>query len=702
MKSLSVLAALAVAGAGLMAGAPAASAQGRNDVPLIPRDVLFGNPDKASPQLSPDGSKIAFLAPLDGVLNVWVAPANDPEAAKPVTADKERTVRVYFWAYTNDHILYLQDVGGDEDWKLFSVNVNTGATTNLTPFDEIIGPDGKPMTDPTLGKKLRPTAQVQEVSHKFPDEILVGVNNRDPRFHDIHRINIRTGEAKLVQKNPGMLGGGMVAGYVTDDNYDVRFAQTFRPDGGADVFKPGEGKDEWVKFMEIPSDDSLTTSPLDFDKSGKILYLRDSRDRDTSALYAMNIETGEKTLIAEDDRADIGGVLIHPTEKRVQAVVTNYDRVQYRFLDNSIKDDFKYLRTVADGDVSISSRTLDDKHWLVTFVMDDGPVRYYRYDRAAKKASFLFTNRKKLEGLPLAKMRPVVVKSRDGLNLVSYYTLPVWADSDGDGKPNEALPTVLLVHGGPWARDSWGFNSLHQLLANRGYAVISTNFRGSTGFGKNFVSAGDGEWAAKMHDDLIDVVDWAIEEGIAAEDRVAIMGGSYGGYATLVGLTFTPDKFAAGVDIVGPSNIITLLDSIPPYWASFAEVFRKRVGDKNTEEGRKLLMERSPLTHVDKIKKPLLIGQGANDPRVKQPESDQIVQAMQAKKIPVTYVLFPDEGHGFARPENNLAFYAVTEAFLSQHIGGRYQPIDDELEDSSIQIPAGAELVPGLSDAKNN
>jgi dipeptidyl aminopeptidase/acylaminoacyl peptidase len=331
--------------------------------------------------------------------------------------------------------------------------------------------------------------------------------------------------------------------------------------------------------------------------------------------------------------------------------------------------------------------------------MDNGPVRYYRYDREGQQAHFLFSNRKALEGMPLAKMSPVVIASRDGLNLVCYYTLPVGSDSNGDGRPDEPLPMVLVVHGGPWARDVWGYNAWHQWLTNRGYAVLSVNFRGSTGFGKTFINRSTREWGAKMHDDLIDAVHWAIQQGIADADRVAIMGGSYGGYATLVGLTFTPEMFACGVDIVGPSNLVTLIESIPPYWQPQVELWTTRVGDHRTEEGRAFLTKCSPLTYVDRIQRPLLIGQGANDPRVKQTESDQIVQAMQEKNIPVTYVLFPDEGHGFARPENRLSFNAVAEAFLSECLGGRYEPIDDDFKGSSITVPIGADVLPGLTEA---
>ncbi|RPI88561.1 MAG: S9 family peptidase, partial [Planctomycetaceae bacterium] len=328
----------------------------------------------------------------------------------------------------------------------------------------------------------------------------------------------------------------------------------------------------------------------------------------------------------------------------------------------------------------------------------DSPVKYYLYDRKTGESKFLFTNRAELEGWALQKMRPQIIKSRDGLDLVCYLTLPGMADPDGDGVPAQPQPMVLLVHGGPWARDSWGLNGLHQFLANRGYVVLSVNFRGSTGFGKKFLNAGNREWAGKMHNDLIDAVDWAIEKKVADPKRVAIMGGSYGGYSTLVGLTFTPEKFACGVDIVGPSNLVTLLSTIPPYWAPAVELFKTRVGDVSTEEGKEYLMSRSPLSKVGQIARPLLIGQGANDPRVKQAESDQIVSAMLAKKLPVTYVLFPDEGHGFARPPNSLAFFAITEAFLARHLGGWYEAIGDDFTDSSVLVPQGAGDVPYLSE----
>ena len=643
-------------------------------VPIIPRKVLFGNPDRIQARLSPDGSHIAFLAPLNGVLNVWVAPIENPEAAKPVTRDTKRGIRFYFWAYTNRHILYIQDKDGDENWRIYSVDLSTHSTKDLTPFEGV-------------------QAEIYKVSYKLPTEILIGLNNRDSRMHDVYRLNIETGERALVVENTeGLMG------FVSDDLYHLRLAMRFTPEGGTEMLRrTPEGA--WQLFVKIAQEDSLTTGPRTLDKTGTVVYMIDSRGRDTAALVAINLETGEQKLLFEDPRADVSDVLIHPTEKTVQAVAATYERKHWTVLDHSIAEDLAYLQTVADGELEVVSRTLDDTQWVVAYVMDNGPVRYYLYERRKKQARFLFTDRKALEGLPLARMHPVMLTSRDGLTLVSYLTLPVWADPDGDGRPTEPLPMVLLVHGGPWARDSWGYDPFHQWLANRGYAVLSVNFRGSTGFGKKFVNAGDKEWGGKMHDDLVDAVQWAIAEKIADPKRIAIMGGSYGGYATLVGLTFTPELFACGVDIVGPSNLVTFINSIPPYWVPMITLLTSRVGDHRTEEGRKFLLSRSPLTYVERIRKPLLIGQGANDPRVKQAESDQIVQAMRAKNIPVTYVLFPDEGHGFARPENRIAFFAVAEAFLARHLGGRCEPIGEDFQRSSITIPVGAEELPTVSTA---
>ncbi len=642
-------------------------------IPLIPREVLFGNPERAAARISPDGSMISFLAPVDNVLNVWVAPRGDIAAAKAVTHDKLRGIHGYFWSYDSNYILYSQDTGGDEDWHVYAVNLATGETKDLTPLEKV-------------------NAQIEGVSEKFPNEVLIGLNDRDPRLHDIYRVSIETGERTLLQENPGF------SGFLTDDDFKVRFGEMVGPDGSKKLQRPNEAQG-WDEFLTIPFDDTMTSDSAGFDKTGNILYFVESRDRDTGALTAIDLTTNTQTLIAEDPRADFGGAITHPTEKTIQAVAFTYARREWKVLDPTIQPDLDFLKTVHDGEFLITSRTLDDKLWTVAFLTDDGPVLYYLYDREAKKAEFLFANRDDLRGLPLVHMHDVIIKSRDGLNLVSYLTLPPGSDPNGTARPTHPVPLVLSVHGGPWARDGWGFNPEAQLWANRGYAVLSVNFRGSTGFGKKFVNAGVREWAGKMHDDLLDAVQWAVNEKIADPERIAIMGGSYGGYATLVGLTFTPEVFTCGVDIVGPSNLQTLLSSVPEYWKPTLPMMTRMMGDPDTAEGLKLLEERSPLNYVEKIKKPLLIAQGANDPRVKQAEADQIVAAMEAKKIPVTYVLYPDEGHGFARPENQMSFYAIAEAFLAEHLGGRYEPIGDSFQGASVTVPVGANDVPGLEAA---
>jgi dipeptidyl aminopeptidase/acylaminoacyl peptidase len=453
----------------------------------------------------------------------------------------------------------------------------------------------------------------------------------------------------------------------------------------------------WAQGEEIPMEDALTTAPSGYSADDRVRYWRDSRLRDTSALFAEDTATGARTLLAEHAQADLAEVITHPRTQRVQAAAFNHLRLEWKILDESIRADLEYLAKVDPGELTIASRTLDDSAWLVAYLSDTGPTKFYLYTRGEqKRAQFLFVNRENLVGLPLAEMHPTTIPTRDGMEMVSYLTLPVGTRTGPGLKTRTPLPMVLLVHGGPWARDEWGYDPIHQMLANRGYAVLSVNFRGSTGFGKRFTNAGNLEWGAKMHDDLIDAVQWAVRENIADAKRVAIMGGSYGGYATLVGLTFTPDTFAAGVNIVGVSNLVTLLNTIPPYWKPLMGMWQARVGDPLSPEGRRFLRSRSPITHVEEIKRPLLIGHGANDPRVKVAESDQIVEVMQKKNLPVTYVVFPDEGHGFARPENNMAFFAITEAFLSTHLGGRFEPIGDAITPSSADIRAGAEFVPGL------
>ena len=653
----------------------AVSAQPLAGVPLIPRDALFGNPVKAAGRISPDGKWLSWIAPRDGVMNIWVAPASDPTKAKALTNERTRPIRSYFWSPDSRQILFVNDKGGDENFLLYGVNVATGAERSLTPFD-----------------KTR--VQVVGVSPLVPGRILVGVNNRDAKWHDVHSLDLASGKL-----SPVLMNMGGYAGFLADQNLVIRGALKSRPDGGNDYFQVTDNKVDAKPTEQITLEDSQTTQPAGYTSDGKTLYWLDSRGRDTAALIAQDVATGAKTIIAQNAKADIGGALSHPRTGRVEAYSVNYLKDEWTPLGGAVASDLAFLKKQLPGEFAVTSRTLADDKWTVAVASSSAPSTTWLYDRKAKKLTKLFASRPALEGIPLSKMYPIEIKSRDGLTLVSYLTLPPGSDPDGDGRPSAAVPMVLLVHGGPWGRDAYGFNGYHQWLANRGYAVLSTNFRASTGFGKSFISAGDLQWGRKMHDDLLDAVDWAVKSGVTSSDKVAIMGGSYGGYATLAGMAFTPDKFACGVDIVGPSNLQTLLNTIPAYWEAGKVQFYKRMGDPTTTEGRALLVERSPLYKAGDIKRPLLIGQGANDPRVNKAESEQIVNAMKAKGIPVTYVVFPDEGHGFARPVNNIAFNAVTENFLSQCLGGRAEAIGGTVRASTALVPHGAQFAPGLAEA---
>jgi dipeptidyl aminopeptidase/acylaminoacyl peptidase len=656
------------------AAAPAPAAAEPDE--LIPRTLLFGNPERIRGRLSPSGELVSYVAPVDGIMNVWVGPANDLEAAKPVTADTSRGIQVYQWSASDDYLLYLRDTGGDENDHVHAVSLATGEIRDLTPY-----PGAR--------------AEIYAVSWSRPGEIVVGINDRNPEYFDVYRIALETGERTLLLENDEF------GSFVADDDLAVRIAVRPTEDGGGDVFRvdPGDDGPAFTQISNISAEDFLSTTMLGMTPANDAIHVITARDRDKAALMAMSLEDGSLSLVAEDDRADVDAVMREPTTREVLAYAATFERQTWFPLQDGFGRHLENIVNNTPGDMNLLGQTRDGNRWIFVSDAPDDPVPYYVYDRTTEETRRLFSSYPELAAMPLRTMTPVVIESRDGLPLVSYLTLPANADPDGDGRADARSPLVLNVHGGPWARDTFGYNPTHQWLANRGYAVLSVNYRGSTGFGKAFVEAAVGEWAGKMHDDLLDAVDWAVVEGITDPGTVAIMGGSYGGYATLVGLTFTPQRFACGVDIVGPSNLQTLLGTIPPYWKSFFETFARHLGDPRTQEGRALLQDRSPLNRVDAISRPLLIGQGANDPRVKQSESDQIVEVMTRKNLPVTYVLFPDEGHGFARPQNRLAFFGITEGFLHTCLGGRFQPLGNALAGSSTQVPAGADIVPGLSAA---
>ncbi|MEQ9233345.1 S9 family peptidase [Coleofasciculus sp. E2-BRE-01] len=610
--------------------------------PLIPRETLFGNPDRTRPQLSPDGKYLAYVAPDEkNVLQVWLRTVGEDDDQQ-LTADQKRGIRLYVWTYNPNQLIYLQDSDGDENFHLYLVNVQSKLVRDLTPFQ---------------GVKAQPI----DLDPEFPDQVLVGMNLNDRQKFDVYRVNLNNGAVEFETDNPGN-----IVSWVADAQFQIRAAIAATPDGGSDLLFR-ETPDQSFELLRHwgPDDEG---SAVTFSEDGKTLYITGSHDANAQRLIALDLASRQETVMAADEQYDIGGVVIHPTQRRIQAVSFYKDKVEWQILDESIADDFNAIAQIRDGEFAITNRTLADDTWLVGYATDDGPVYYYVYNREAKTHSLLFSNQPELETLQLASMQPISYQARDGLTIHGYLTTPVGIEAKN-------LPTVLLVHGGPWARDTWGYSPIVQWLANRGYAVLQVNFRGSTGYGKAFLNAGNREWAAKMHDDLIDAVNWIVDQGIADRNKVAIMGGSYGGYATLVGLAFTPDVFAAGVDIVGPSNLVTLMQSIPPYWAPMKAMFAHRLGDLDTEE--EFLKARSPLFFIDRIQKPLLIGQGANDPRVKQAESEQIVEAMQKANKPVEYALYTDEGHGFARPENRLHFFAIAEEFLSKYLEGRFEPIGE-------------------------
>lgn len=627
------------------------------DIPLIPRVELFGNPVRAGARISPDGRYLSWSAPDEGVMNLWVAPRDNPAQARVLTHDRGRGVYTCWWSYDGAHLLYVQDVGGDKNDHVYAISPEGGPARDLTPFAGV-------------------RASVAALSHQpaLRGKALLDINQRDARYHDLYLVDIATGELTLVQENPGY------AGFLTDDDFRVLLAVETLPDGGARYLKPAA--DGWQPWLSVSAEDARTTHASHVDVTGRTLYLYDSRGRDTAALVSIPLaaesgDTAVPTVIAQDTRADIGGALLDAVTYEPLAYSLEHERREFVVLAESLRADVDLLdRELGglDGEWGLASRSEDDRYWIVGAASDRVPGAAYLFDRQTRALERLYVTRPTLLDHKLARMQSTTIRARDGLDLVTYVTIPVHAEGSAPLTARMPMPTVLLVHGGPWARDSYGFNSFVQWLANRGYAVLSVNFRGSTGFGKRFLSASDLEWGAKMDDDLCDAVDWAVAQGIADASRVAIMGWSYGGYATLWAMTRHAERYACGVDVVGPSNLETLLSSIPPYWESFRATLYRAVGNPDTAAGKALLKERSPLTHAARIAKPLLIGQGANDPRVKEAESTQMIEAMRANRIPYTYVVFPDEGHGFHRPANSIRFNTIIETFLATYLGGRFEP----------------------------
>jgi dipeptidyl aminopeptidase/acylaminoacyl peptidase len=630
-SSLAVLLFLAVALASGSARSAAAEA------PLIPLETIFGNPEKLAPQVSPDGTQLAYLAPDEGVLNVWVRSVGAADD-HVITHDRGRGILTWFWSPRGDRILYLQDMNGDENVHLYGVPLAGGDAVDYTPRPNV-------------------RAEVVAMEPAFANEILVGLNDRDPEVHDVYRLNLKTGALALEMQND--MGA---AGWIADHKLLIRLAVVPRPDGGMALRHRAAPGRPWTELTGWDSEDALTTSPLSFAIDNQTLYMTSSVGANTAELRTLDVVTGSERRMARDPSADVSAVIINPTRFTLEAVAFSRDRLFWRALEADVRLDFEAMQKLSDGDFNVVSQDLNDRTWIVAFTRDTGPVTYYAYDRGTRTGTFLFSARPKLEGLKLASMKPVTFPSADGLTIHGYLSLP----ADREAKN---LPAVLNIHGGPWARDSWGYHPEAQWLANRGYACLQINYRGSTGYGKEFLNGGDREWGGKMQDDISAGAKWLVEQGIADPKRIAIYGGSYGGYAVLSGLTTTPDLYACGVDIVGPSNLVTWITTIPPYWKPMRDMLYKRVGNPDTEA--EFLKSRSPLFFVDRIRAPLFIAQGKNDPRVKREESLQIRDALQGAGKTVQFLEFEDEGHGFQKPANRLAFYRAAETFLAKHLGGR-------------------------------
>ncbi len=641
--------------------------------PLIDRDLFFGDPEISGAQLSPDGRHVTFMRPYQGVRNIWIKGIDaDFDAARPLTAD-DKPVPGYFWSQDGQYVLYVQDRGGDENFHVWAVD-----------------PDGKTDDDSSVPTARNLTdlddvrAIIIAVPKSTPDRILVGLNDRDPALHDIYAVTLSTGERELLIEN-----NQNIAGWSADLDGTVRLALRQDTEGGTEVLRVDDGELGEViyacSWLEA-------CGPMRFKPDGKHVWFQSNKgeDVDLVGLYTMNLESGELELFERDPEGevDFGGAIFHPETDQLLATVYVGDRPRIYPHDEDFAADLEFLREqLPEGEIGLPSQTRDGRLALVSLSRDVDPGTVYLFNRESRGIEKLYRSRPEIDPGQMAAMQPIRYEARDGLEIPAYLTLP-------NGVEPKNLAVVALIHGGPWARDTWGYRSTVQFLANRGYAVLQPNFRASTGFGQAFLNAGNREWGDAMQDDITDGVQYLIDQGIADPERVCIMGGSYGGYATLAGMTFTPELYACGVNIVGVSNLISLINSIPAYWGPARMLFTLRMGDPDTEEGRAQLERQSPINHVDNIQRPLLVIHGANDPRVKQAEADQIVVAMRERELPVEYIVAPDEGHGFRGNENRLAMFARTEAFLARHLGGRHQAeMSDAIAERLAAITVDIETV---------
>ncbi len=631
-----------------MAAAPAAR---EGLPPLIDRELIFGDPEISSAQLSPDGAWLAFLKPLDGTRNVWVKPVDAPfEQARPITADTRRPIPAFFWSWDSRHVLFVQDQGGDENYNVYAVDPRAPAA----PGAKVPAPRG--LTDL---KGVR--AEIYELPKARPGIAYVGLNDRDARWHDLYEVDLATGERTLLRRNDARF-----VGWTFDLEGRLRLGLRQTERGDWELLRVDPVGMHPVYRCTVLED----CSAVRFDPDGRRVYLvTNAGAGDLLRLSRLDVQTGVEEVVASDPerRVDLKAPVFSEATDRLVGTVYDDERLRFDWIDPGYAQDHAALRArFPDRDVLIQSATLDDRRWLVSVTADVEPGEVYLFDRATKAVTRQYRLRERLPRQDLAPMRAIRYRSSDGLEIPAFLTLPV-------GVPPKALPLVVFPHGGPWWRDSWRYHSFAQFLANRGYAVLQPNFRGSTSYGKRFLDAGNRQWGERMQDDLTWGVRYLVAEGVVDPARVGIMGGSYGGYATLAGVAFTPDLYAAAVAIVAPSSLVTLLETIPPYWEAARVVFHTRMGDPGTPEGRAQLERQSPLHHVAAIRTPLEIVQGANDPRVKRSESDQIVVALRERGFPVEYLVAPDEGHGFSRPVNNMAAFASAERFLAKHLGGRFQ-----------------------------
>ncbi len=617
--------------------------------PLIPRAHLFGDPASFNPQIEPNGQRMAWLAPHQGAMNIWLAPVDAMADALPITHVCGQGIGLYAWTYQARYVVYLRDLEGDENYHVHCVDIETGTCRDLTPF---------------AGSR----SMVVAISRQRPQQILVMCNKRSPQCFDLYTLDLETGECQCVLENPGFMS------FTCDDFYQPRFASRLSATGELELLRRDE-QGLWLEWLRFPAEDARVSRALMLSRDGKRLFLLDSRNRDTAALVSMELDSGVTRVIAQDPGADITELLFSLDTYEPVAYCVTRERRAYFALDARLHSDIEHLRTSGVMDWRLLSRSQDDRLWVIASSADCRPPVVHLYDRGAGSVKRLMSVYPTLDAVAMRPMQCIDIIARDGHTLVSYVTRPDPAC--------DISALVLLVHGGPWARDSYGFNSYHQWLSDRGYSVMSVNFRGSSGFGKAFINAGDGEWGRQMDDDLLDAVDWAVGQGIADSQRVSIMGVSYGGYAVLASMVRTPERYACGIDLCGPANLETFIDAMPPYWGALRHVFVKAIGDPQTHAGRALLRERSPIHHTHRLKKPLLVGHGANDVRVRRDESDQLCAALRDNAIPVTYLLFPDEGHGLQRPQNTLYFNAMIEAFLARYLGGRVETVTAAERDAS-------------------